>query len=178
MAKYGHCQCGCGAKTSIAPRNKANRGHIKGRPVRFLVGHGSRLSPVEYLVKNTGYKTPCWIWQRSIRPNGYAQMPHAGTITYAHIVFYERKFGQVYEGKMLDHLCRVRKCVNPDHLEPVTNQVNSQRGAKTKLNPEIVIEMRKLRASGLSCMKISRQMKIPCSTVFYVSSGYTWSNVE
>jgi hypothetical protein len=147
--------------------------------VRYIVGHGSRLSPIEYLVKDTGFKTPCWIWQRSVRQNGYAQMSVDRKPTYAHKVFYEKRFGRVPKGKQLDHLCRIRKCVNPDHLEPVTNQINTQRGGRTELNIGIVREMRKLRATtGISFMKISRKFEIPVTTTFNACTGSTWNNAK
>lgn len=45
-----------------------------------------------------------------------------------HIASYEFYIGPVPAGKKLDHLCRTRKCCNPEHLEPVTNKVNIARG--------------------------------------------------
>ena len=47
----------------------------------------------------------------------------------AHIVAYELAKGPVPEGLQLDHKCRVRCCINPDHLEPVTQLLNIRRGA-------------------------------------------------
>lgn len=46
----------------------------------------------------------------------------------AHRISYEMLIGPIPSGLQLDHLCRVRHCVNPQHLEPVTNRVNSLRG--------------------------------------------------
>lgn len=46
----------------------------------------------------------------------------------AHRVVYEELVGPIPDGLMLDHLCRVRHCVNPEHLEPVTNRENVLRG--------------------------------------------------
>lgn len=47
---------------------------------------------------------------------------------YAHRVYYEARFGPIPAGLQLDHLCRNRGCVNPDHLEPVTCRENLMRG--------------------------------------------------
>lgn len=175
---YGLCQCGCGGKTSIAPRNKANRGHVKGRPVRFLIGHGSRLSPVEYLEQNTGYKTPCWIWQRSLRPNGYAQMiGDDGRPTYAHIVYWTRRRGAVPRGKMLHHRCNIRRCVNPSHVGPVTNRVNTQLGRKAKLSPALVRRIRHLRKRGKYQREIADLLNVSKTTIAYVCEGRIWTNV-
>lgn len=46
----------------------------------------------------------------------------------AHRLFYELYRGKIPEGLVIDHLCRVRHCVNPEHMEPVTNRVNILRG--------------------------------------------------
>jgi hypothetical protein len=82
------------------------------------------VTPVEYVEEDRGYGTPCWIWQRGIDAAGYGRV--AGTR--AHRVFYERHVGPIPEGLTIDHLCRVRSCCNPAHLEPVTAVENVSRG--------------------------------------------------
>ena len=73
-------------------------------------------------------QTPtCWLWTASTR-NGYGAYFHAGQMTPAHRVAYEHLIGPIPEGLEIDHLCRVRACVNPAHLEPVTHQENQLRG--------------------------------------------------
>ena len=66
----------------------------------------------------------CWVWMAGIRPDGYGRWK--GRL--AHVVSYERHKGPVPQGLELDHLCRVRCCVNPDHLEAVTHSENIRRG--------------------------------------------------
>lgn len=66
----------------------------------------------------------CWLWTASIHPTGYGQFQ----LGRAHRVAYELRNGPIPDGLTLDHLCRVRNCVNPDHLEPVTRKVNILRG--------------------------------------------------
>lgn len=77
-------------------------------------------------------RTPdCWEWVGSRSQDGY------GVVTirdprkvgrYAHRVVYEALVGPIPEGLTIDHLCRNRGCVNPDHLEPVTVRENTLRG--------------------------------------------------
>lgn len=76
----------------------------------------------------------CWLWTASTR-NGYGQF-WAGNRTasghprmdYAHRFAYEWLVGPIPPELELDHLCRVRLCVNPDHLEPVSHRENLLRG--------------------------------------------------
>ena len=70
----------------------------------------------------------CWLWRASIRNHGYGRIKVNGRAEQAHRVAYELLVGPIPEGLTLDHLCRVRLCVNPAHLEPVTQKVNIRRG--------------------------------------------------
>lgn len=69
----------------------------------------------------------CWIWQGATS-HGYGVFRDGEKTVVAHKFLYERLVGKVPEGLDLDHLCRNRACVNPNHLEPVTRQVNLLRG--------------------------------------------------
>lgn len=69
----------------------------------------------------------CIIWI-GYSTNGYGRLKIDGKFRMAHIVAYEITKGQIPDGLNLDHLCRVPCCVNPDHLEPVTQSVNVRRG--------------------------------------------------
>lgn len=75
---------------------------------------------------------PCWLWTGAISRNGYGVVQlggrDAGTRA-VHRVVWELLVGLIPRGLDLDHLCRVRHCCNPDHLEPVTRQANVARGA-------------------------------------------------
>lgn len=74
----------------------------------------------------------CWLWTASVRPNGYGQVAYKGSPRQAHRVVYEAVRGPIPGGLPLDHLCRVRHCVNPAHLEPVTHRENVRRGANAQ----------------------------------------------
>jgi hypothetical protein len=69
----------------------------------------------------------CWEWTAS-RLHGYGQSWMGGRLRYAHRVAYELLLGPIPESLYIDHLCRNRGCVNPDHLELVTFRENTLRG--------------------------------------------------
>lgn len=71
---------------------------------------------------------PCWIWRAAKIADGYGVIGFAGKSRYAHRLAYEALVGPIPVGLCIDHLCRVRNCVNPDHMEPVTNEENTRRG--------------------------------------------------
>lgn len=71
----------------------------------------------------------CWIWIGARSRGGYGSFSSApGRTASAHRWAYESLRAAIPEGLQLDHLCRNRACVNPWHLEPVTNRVNILRG--------------------------------------------------
>ena len=71
---------------------------------------------------------PCWIWKASKTSTGYGQYFDGVRPLGAHRWAYRHFVGPVPVGLHLDHLCRVRHCVNPAHLEPVTCRENIMRG--------------------------------------------------
>lgn len=77
---------------------------------RFLIGDG------------------CWEWQTATGSKGYGAFSDGKRSLLAHRFSYELFVGPIPEGLQIDHLCRNRKCVRPDHLEAVTQQVNMSRG--------------------------------------------------
>lgn len=76
-------------------------------------------------VDKSGGPTACWLWQGYINDKGYGLF---GKGVRAHRIAYEHINGPIEKPLILDHLCRVRHCVNPSHLEAVTHQTNILRG--------------------------------------------------
>ena len=78
----------------------------------------------------------CWLWQGSIAKNrGYGTFRKAHLVSVkAHRFAYEFCVGPIPEGLQIDHLCRVRNCVNPDHLEAVSPRENMRRGVSPAAN--------------------------------------------
>ena len=76
-----------------------------------------------------GYISPCWIWTGSLNEKGYGRIGIARKHARTHRVAYELFVAPIPGGMHIDHLCRVRSCCNPDHLEPVTLAENNRRSA-------------------------------------------------
>lgn len=124
------CGCGCGEPAPIAKDSCAKRGRVKGQPLKYVHGHNRRKSGVAWIEQDCGYKTPCWVWQRSKNDRGYGTMmdPRTRRVRGAHRIIWEQHNGPTPEGlRDLDHLCRNPSCVNPAHLEAVTQTENIRR---------------------------------------------------
>lgn len=97
--------------------------------VRPIIPPGTRFW--KYVDK---HESGCWLWTGSLNKWGYGQL-YAGTVDgkrlpplLAHRLSYQINVGPIPEGLDVDHVCRVRSCVSPLHLEPVTRRTNLIRG--------------------------------------------------
>lgn len=96
------------------------------------------LAPQERIARSTTVDpvTGCWLWQRALSDysregSGYGQFQLRGVNIKAHRYSYEAFVGPIPDGLHIDHLCRIRRCVNPAHLEPVTCLENVRRSPIT-----------------------------------------------
>lgn len=88
----------------------------------------TRETLADRLARNSVRKGSCMVWASTINSNGYGTINVKSKTKRVHRVAYELARGPIPDGLSLDHLCRNRACINPDHMEPVTRQVNSLRG--------------------------------------------------
>lgn len=169
------CECGCGRPAPIATKINKKRGWIKGQPLRFIQGHSIKLKPSEIIRYRVDSITNCWVWQRSINPNGYGHLTVNNKQVLAHRFVYEFYKGPIPEGLTLDHLCRNPSCVNPDHLEPVTHAENCRRGLRAKLSPKIIEYAKRLKEMGLPNRAIAQQIGVTHTTINSVFRGLSWA---
>jgi hypothetical protein len=172
---HGYCGCECGARTSIATRNERSRGVKKGEPRRYVRGHHRRKKD-RWVPVQLDHPTPCWIWRLARNRDGYGvAWSRHGKMTLAHRVEYEKHIGPVPEGLTLDHLCRERGCVNPEHVEPVTQAENNRRGRGTKLTPG---QVREIRESSDTQIVLARRHRISQPQVSRIKRGRSWFSLE
>lgn len=83
--------------------------------------------PDRFWAKTQENSDGCLIWTAALNNKGYGCFSLAGTIHLAHRLSLLAATGEIPEGLHVDHLCRVRQCVNPEHLEAVTAKENNRR---------------------------------------------------
>lgn len=97
-----------------------------------MLPHPTSTNDARFLERVSESPSGCWLWNGATSPKGYGQFRFTvgrGTPGRAHRWAYTRWVGLIPEGLTLDHLCRVRRCVNPAHLEPATIAENVHRAA-------------------------------------------------
>ncbi len=109
-------------------------------------------------------KTRCWIWQLGKSMLGYGYYHNNGKTVFAHRFAYRLFKGKLTPGLTLDHLCRNRLCVNPNHLEEVTTQTNILRGegisAKNAIKTHCLNGHEFFKDTTIICKEGNRHCKI------------------
>jgi hypothetical protein len=149
-------------------------GAVAGRPYRFIRGHWNRKSPHRYIINPD---TGCWVWQRN-QSHGYGILSVDGVHQMAHRYYYESTVGPIPSGMQIDHLCRNTLCVNPDHMEVVTNAENGRRGAGAKLTWDDVAAIRDLCHQGVPHKDIASRYGTTASYVGQIRIGRTWADQD
>jgi len=84
-------------------------------------------TPLERFWKYVTKTETCWLWTGSLSHNGYPQFRVGNSMLRGTRFIYEHFKGSISNDLDIDHLCNVRHCVNPDHLEAVTRRINIRR---------------------------------------------------
>lgn len=172
----GLCMCGCGEKTAVSKHGRRRTGRVAGEHVRYIPGHHAKTPGPDYVSEDRGHVTECWVWQKACDEKGYARRTDKKGSSLVHRRMYETHVGPIPEGLVIDHLCGVTGCVNPDHLEAVTNTENIRRGRGTRLRPSDVRLIR--RDLGISIARLAEIFEVTQHQIYMIKRGDSWSDVE
>ena len=130
--------------------------------------------PLEYIVNE---KTGCWEWQLGRTGSGYGVCRNLESKQVsAHRFYFEQANGPIPDGLQIDHLCRNRACVDPDHMELVTVAVNVRRGDTAKLDEEAVRSLREMRAiTGATYRALASHFGISPAQARRIVNNHRWN---
>lgn len=128
-----------------------------------------------FSIEDRGYKTPCWVWLRDTN-RGYGRASFGGRVRSVHVVMYQLAYGPISKGLEIDHLCKVRSCGRPDHLEAVTKLENIRRSSACKLTHSQVTEIRRLRKEGVSGNSVAEMFGVKKSCISLIHTGANWKD--
>lgn len=124
---YVLVQCECGVVREVV-KSQVKSGRSRSCGCRSNDGLPAESRFWKYVAKDA--ETGCWNWTGGTT-KGYGSFTHPGRKKcYAHRYSWELHRGTIPDGLVIDHLCRNTRCVNPDHLEPVTQQENVRRSIR------------------------------------------------
>lgn len=172
---YGYCHCGCGQKTATIPASNRRRGLVRGEPMRFIQHH-------QRLLTDPGYTedllTGCWLWRGTIGTAGYGIICRYNRFGVrcdtAHRFYYEQHREAIPADMQIDHLCKNKGCVNPNHMEVVTRTVNMRRRDFCKLDMDKAREIRNKYASGTTKAQLAREYEVAFMSITYIVRNETW----
>jgi hypothetical protein len=118
-------------------------------------------------------KNGCWKWIAAVNKKGYPITRGGANTTLAHRQLYIDVHGAIPDDIDVDHTCRFRRCVNIEHLDAVTHQINIQRGGgRTKLT---LSQVTKIRADKTSSYHfLAEKYGVRPGTIWFIRSGKTW----
>lgn len=171
-----YCACGCGQLTKIAMKDWPEFGHVKGEPLRYVIGHNTRTAPYPAEQYTVDAVTGCWVWNLGLDRDGYGRLWINGRNRRAHRVFYEQRFGELPAGMVPDHCCPHgpnRACVNPDHMRPRTLEDNSRFKQSNKLGP-VQAKAIRLLAGRMPQREIAEVFGVSQGAISETVRGITW----
>jgi hypothetical protein len=190
MRADGLCECGCGNPAPIAKATTRSRGWIKGKPMRFILGHVANVQTHEPVADRFWRRVEkgdgCWLWTGRVGNGGYGLLDRISRgrsrPVLAHRMSWELTHGSVPNPPQeLCHTCDNRLCVRPDHMWIGTRTDNmidcatKGRTNKAKLTAMQVAEIRRARRDGVSAKALADRYRVTAATVYMATRGITWA---
>ena len=123
-------------------------------------------------------KNGCWTGLRAKNQGGYPVIRINKILFIMSRYMYEKFKGKISKNKQLDHLCRNRQCVNPNHLEIVSQAENIRRGESSKLNKKIVGMIKvAYKFSHKSQTEIAKAFNVNQSTISRIVNNLRWKGI-
>lgn len=122
----------------------------------------------------------CWEWQGCISAQtGYGKKTWFGKDISAHRWLYQMLFGPIPDNMVINHKCSNRKCVNPHHLEVVTQAENCRHGAGTTLTKAIVLEIKAAKNSKKwgDGARLAKKYGVSGALIHDIWYGRAWADV-
>lgn len=119
----------------------------------------------------------CWIWQRKISAFGYGVIRHRERTLQAHRVMYELAVGPIPPGMQIHHRCRVKACVNPEHLTVISPTEHHRiPNGQVKLTWERVREIRERHAAGETMAALGPAFGVDPSNISRIVRHELWAS--
>lgn len=201
---YGYCHCGCGQPAPIAKKTSKKNDWVKGKPVRYIIGHNTKVFSVSEerfwcKVNKEGpihaiLNTACWIWIGSYGSTGYGRFWDGTRDTSAHRYSYTLHYGEIPDGLWVLHRCDNPTCVRPDHLFLGTRQDNvddmiaknrhrqghcpaGESNPSAKLTESDVLTIRAMAQAGTRQKLIAEQFGVSPTLIEKITSRSVWKHI-
>lgn len=195
--EYGTCWCGCGRVAPLCKATNRAEHHFRGLPRPYIFGHQTKgkvghnagktvnhknLHPFKYRDGRPKYKvneqTGCWDWIGPLDTTGagstcltYRKKDRAYRVSW----MLHNKVTSIPKGFVVDHICRRRCCVNPLHLQLITQADNARRGKNGKLSQSDADHIRFLYGEGrMTMQEIADGYGVHPAHVSRVVAGQMW----
>ena len=140
------------------------------KPWKAMVSADKRL-----MARSTRTREGCLVWTGARGKTGYGRIRGPdGRMMYTHKLAWEIARGPVPPGRFLDHKCRVRLCLDVEHLEVVTTAENNRRASGTKLSEDRAAQIRQMIAAGHHHRELATMFGVSRSTISMLATGRIW----